>query len=71
MNVIRAVSDDSERASTTSIASRPSTIRPIRIAFATVPGPMRAPSAQASTSTTTAIAMFAVPNDSDVCSETP
>ena len=46
-------------------------MRPIRTAFATVPGPMRAPSAQARTSTQRAMTMFAVPNDSDVCSETP
>ena len=44
---------------------------PIRTAFATVPGPIRAPSAQATTSTTTAMTTFAVPNESDVCSETP
>ena len=48
MSTIRTASGESESESTASIASRPSTKRPMKTAFATVPGPMRAPSAQAS-----------------------
>ena len=64
---MRAASGCPERPSTAPMRRSPSTMRPMQNAFATVPMPIRAPSAQASTSTTTATAMFAVPNESGVC----
>ena len=59
------------RESTASRLRSQSTNSPMRTAFATVPMPIRAPSAQAIARTTTAITMFAVPNESEVRSLIP